>query len=811
MLARGCLFALAMLLLPQYAVALPPAASALLPSGWSFLNDPSPLLSSQETGRTSVGRTDFSARPVMQANEGIVPSATGLWLPLGEMTPVAAFQNGRRLLIVAAGRHVIDTAGLTNVAPFEGVSARIMADVTAVSILCPEGSSPLIRPVGHGWTVSFGSQSTASPDVMLLGQDEGALTFTPPRDDGALFVVTFRDPDSGRRLLLGLSRSGFVSGDLIRRGAGFEVRPSLMGLVIAADADAIELRQNGKQFFLDRVGPTDTPLLAGGKVAAYGASDAGVALAGSPPEGLRESVRRAQIAAAMASAGQRFDARIRLAQAAARLANGALVSQVLQVALEDQPEGSTRKDVRRLRQVSAVLNGRADPSLLSEEEGATPEDQFWRGMVRAQLPITGEGLDIDVQRTRTARLIAAGLPSVSGYSQPLRHRLLPVAAEWVARYGTAKDRGVLLSLPSVPETVLARALTAAETHALDARGQLETLTHDPSPMVWPVASEAALRFDLEKDASPAKAIGERVDGLMPAFRMAGREREARLLSIDAFIKGKEWRAAQQGVQDGQAVYGKAGFPGHDRLLVIARGFAEQKNIEAKSALAEVELLKAAMTIDPNDPTLQAYFLKALERRYAVLGLPEAQRTVLRGLLQNQQGPEHQDTMVKLVRLDLDANDLSAALHDLPAENPADVFVLPGGQPEALEVSLLRAEVAREQHDLPKAARYLIGRTETQALKMRAQLMEQAKDWVGAVSALKPVIDAAWTGRKEASALSPDLEALVLELAGDASRAHDDTTKSALKRQYGSLMERSASAGVFKLLVGESSAKPPAGG
>lgn len=584
-----------------------------------------------------------------------------------------------------------------------------------------------------------------------------------------------------------------------------------MGLVIAADADAIELRQNGKQFFLDRVGPSGTPLLAGGKVAAYGASGAGVALAGSPPEGLRESVRRAQIAAAMASAGQRFDARIRLAQAAARLANGALVSQVLQVALEDQPEGSTRKDVRRLRQISAVLNGRADPSLLSEEEGATPEDQFWRGMVRAQLPITGEGLDIDVQRTRTARLIAAGLPSVSGYSQPLRHRLLPVAAEWVARYGTAKDRGVLLSLPSVPETVLARALTAAETHALDARGQLETLTHDPSPMVWPVASEAALRFDLEKDASPAKTIGEHVDGLMPAFRMVGREREARLLSIDAFIKGKEWRAAQQGVQDGQAVYGKAGFPGHDRLLVIARGFAEQKDIEAKSALAEVELLKAAMTMEPNDPTLQAYFLKALERRYAVLGLPDAQRTVLRGLLQNQQGPEHQDTMVKLVRLDLDANDLSAALHDLPAENPADVSVLPGGQPEALEVSLLRAEVAREQHDLPKAAHYLTGRTETQALKMRARLMEQAKDWVGAVSALKPVIDAAWTGRKEASALSPDLEALVLELAGDASRAHDDTTLAILKGQYGSLMERSASAGVFKLLVGENSAKPPAGG
>ncbi|MBS1030383.1 hypothetical protein JK192_03130 [Gluconobacter cerinus] len=811
MLARGCLFALAMLLLSQNAVALPPAASALLPSGWSFLNDPSPLLSSQERGSASVGRTDFSARPVMQANEGVVPSATGLWLPLGEMTPVAAFQNGRRLLIVAAGRHVIDTAGLTNVAPFEGVSARIMADMTAISILCPEGSSPLIRPVGHGWTVSFGRQSTPFPDVMLLGQDEGALTFTPPREDGALFVITFRDPDSGRRLLLGLSRSGSVSGDLIRRGAGFEVRPSLMGLVIAADADAIELRQNGKQFFLDRVGPSDTPLLAGGKVAAYGASDAGVALAGSPPEDLRESVRRARIAAAMASAGQRFDARIRLAQAAARLANGALVAQVLQVALEDQPEGSTRKDVRRLRQVSAVLNGRADPSLLSEEEGATPEDQFWRGMVRAQLPITGEGLDIDVQRTRTARLIAAGLPSVSGYSQPLRHRLLPVAAEWVARYGTAKDRGVLLSLPSVPETVLARALTAGETHALDARGKLETLAHNPSPMVWPVASEAALRFDLEKDASSAKAIGERVDGLMPAFRMVGREREARLLSIDAFIKGKEWRAAQQGVQDGQAVYGKAGFPGHDRLLVIARGFAEQKDIEAKSALAEVELLKAAMTIEPNDPTLQEYLLKALERRYAVLGLPEAQRTVLRGLLQSQQGPEHQDTMVKLVRLDLDAKDLSAALHDLPAENPADVSVLPGGQPEALEVSMLRAEVAREQHDLPRAARYLIGRTETQALKMRAQLMEQAKDWVGAVSALKPVIDAAWTGRKEASALSPDLEALVLELAGDASRAHDDTTLAFLKRQYGSLMERSASAGVFKLLVGESSAKPPAGG
>ncbi|MFT9380128.1 hypothetical protein [Gluconobacter sp. P5B12] len=811
MLGRRCLGVLIVLMLSESASALPSTGSALLPSGWSFLNDPSPLLSKKEKARAAVERANVGVQPVIQAKEDVAPTATGLWLPLGEMTPVAAFQNGRRLLIVAAGRHVIDTAGLINVTPFEAVSARVMADVTAVSILCPEGAIPSVRPAGHGWTVSLAQQPASPTDAMLLGQDGGALTFMPPRTDGALAVVTFRDPDSGRRLLLGLSRSGSISGDLIRRGAGFEVRPSLTGLVIAADDDAIELRQSGKQFFLDRVGPGDTPLLAGGKLAAYGASDAGVSLADSAPENLRDSVHRAWIAAATASAGQRFDARVRLAQAAASLANGALVSQVLQAALEDQPEGGARKDVRRLKQIAAVLNGRADQSLLTEEEGAAPEDQFWRGMVRAQFPLVGDGPDVNAQRTRIASLIAAGLPSVSAYSQPLRHRLLPVGAEWVARYGTAKDRGVLSSLPSGPETALARALVATDTRALDAREQLEKLAHNPAPLVWPVAREAALKRDLETGALPAKAVGERVDALMPAFRMAGREREARLLSIDALVKGKEWRAAQQGVQDGQAVYGKEDFPGHDRVIIIARGLAEQKNIEMPGALAEVELLKSALTITPNDPTLQTYFLKALDHRYAVLGLPAAQRMVLRRLLQNQQGAEHQDTMLKLVRLDLDAGDLSVALHDLPEEKPEDVSALPGGQLEALDVTLLRAEIAQAQHDLPKAERYLTGRTEVQALKMRAKLMEQAKDWAGAVSALKPALDAAWAARKDASTLSAELEALVLELAGDASRAHDGATLTMLKKQYGSSMEHSSSAGVFNLLVGENPAGLPAGG
>ncbi|QEH95473.1 hypothetical protein FXF46_03775 [Gluconobacter thailandicus] len=813
--------ALALLLMAfaETALAEPSVSSAkelALPQGWSFLNDPSPLLSS----RASKGKDQVSkdagekgagvAKIALPLSSSTRQDATGLWLPLGERTPIAAFRKGTRLVLVAGGRHPLDTAALAGIAPFGAVQSQIVGTATLVRISCPIDAALTLKPVAGGWAVSL--EPSGGSGTMQLGQEGQALTFTPPQVSDAMQVLTFQDPDSGRRLLLGLAQAGSVSDAMARRGDGFEIRSSLVGVVIAADSDALELRQASGKFFLDRIGPGSMPLLSQGKMAAYGASMAGVRLGETSPEALQSAAYHAWIAAATSTAGQRFDARIRLAQEMARLGNGPELAQILQAALEDQPEGMARPDVKRLQQIAAVLNARSAEDLQNAEEGSVPEDQFWRGMVRTVLS-GREGSVSDQERAKAAKLIAAGLPSVVSYAQPLRHRLLSPAAEWVVWYGDDGDRAAFRSMPENSETALARGLLAAHDHASDAGKRLETLSRSASPMVWPVAREAALRLALETGQMPPKTIGERLDALMPAFRMAGREQEARLLSVDAFVKAGEWRKALQAIQDGQQLYGATTFPGRERFSVVAEGIAAYSPDKADDALAEADLLKKAVLAATGDSGIQLNLLKALASRYAVLGLPTAQREALQALRQFQQGDEGEKTNLQIARLNLKTGNLDAALRALPPEAPAGISALPGGHSESSEVALIRAKIALAQHNPQKALGYLQSRAEPEALQMQADILEQQKNWDGAVAVLKNLLQPLLSGQNvaQSSPLTSTESDLVLRIGADASRAHDDATLAALGKQFAARMSGQPSAAMFQLLTGGKVSSLPAGG
>ena len=811
------ILALAMLLMTSAATAFagPSVSSAkelTLPQGWSFLNDPSPLLSPRAMKEKDAALKGEGVEGIDVGPASAVSSAsdaTGLWLPLGERTPVAAFRRGGSFVLVAAGRHPLDTAALGGIAPFGTVQSQILGNSTVVRISCPVDSALDLKPVAGGWTVSLTPSRANS--AMKLGQEGQALTFTPPQASDAMQVLTVQDPDSGRRLLLGLAQSGVVSETMARREDGFEVRPSLMGVVIAADSDVLELRQSSGKFFLDRIGPGSLPLLSQGKMATYGASMAGVRLGETSPEALHSAAYHAWISAAMAIAGQRFDARIRLAQELARLGNGPELAQVLQTALEDQPEGVARSDVKRLQQIAAVLNHRPSSDLRDEEEGSTPEDQFWRGMVQT-LSSEKENSVSGSERGQAAKLIASGLPSITSYAQPLRHRLVPSAAEWVVRYGDETDRAVVRKMPENSDTALAHALLAAQDHDSGASKKLEILAGSSAPMIWPVAREAALRLGLETGQIPPGVVGARLDALMPAFRMAGREPEARLLTVDAFAKAGEWPKALQAIQDGQQLYGTEQFPGAERLSLVAEGMASHAPDKPDTALAEADLLKKAVLAATGQSRIQLNFLKALSDRYAVLGLPLAQRDTLQALAQLQEGDDAQKTKLQIARLNLETGALDAALQALPPEEPASINVLPGGHVESSEVVLLRAKIALAQHDPQKALGYLKNRSEPEALEMQASVLEQQKDWNGAVKVLKNLLQPLLSGQNEtANPLTSEQSQLVLRIGADASRAHDSAMLSNLAKQFSARMSGQPSAAMFQLLTEGKDSSVPAGG
>ena len=806
----------------------PATDNKLLPAGWSFLNDPAPLFPHPEKAvqekRISAGFTPISEPQPQVVNVSSaasiqVPNATGLWLPLGELTPVAAFRNGQNIVLVATGRHALDTVGLSGVGPFTSVSSRLLPDVTVITIGMSDDRDPVLRPVGAGWTVSIASDAKPQAD-MLLGQDGNALTFTSPVQDGLPQVVALDDPASGRRLLLGMTRSGRIEQPMRRQGSGFAVRSSLMGVVVAADSDDIELRQTAGKLVLDTMGPGSFPLMGANRLQPYGSSLSGVSLRSGTPEELREALRRSVRAAALASSADRFEARMRVAQAAARVGNGPLLGEVMQVALQDWPEGAEKPEARRLQQISAVLNQREASSYLTEDGGSTPEDQLWRGMMRMLMPSasrTGQIASgtVESDHSHTADLIATGLPVLQAYAAPLRDRLLPSAAQWVARYGNENATKILEKFPDEPQVALAKALLAARRNAPDAEEKLKALSHEASPLVWPVAREALLKQALDKKTLPPQAVADQVDGVLPALRIAGREKNARLLQIEALMNGGNLAGAAAAIREWDRLYPDDMAEVEPQKTDIIRRMAQAASSGGRQNMDEVAFLKDALNGASENVPLQRDILDGLARRYEAMGLPDQERDALRKLADLQSGAQGMAVRIRLTKLELDMGDAKAARQDLSgfAEGSPDAaLALPGGSSsQSVEVALLRAQIALADHRSDEAAGELASIRDPRAWTLRAQIAEKAGEWSRAVEALTPMLDALpGAGEAAKAPLSPDQQALILRIGGDASRAQDQQTLRNLQTRFGPSMKGTASEGVFSLLTGskDGAATPP---
>ena len=132
----------------------------LLPSGWHFLENPSPLLKKDDSvaqlvkpdtalsiGQPSIGKM---SKTLQAYRDDLSENTTSLWLPLGEMTPIAAFRSGGQIIIVADGRHPLDTTTLPANGPLNVTAVRVMETTTVVTLHVVGGTDPAILPLGPG-------------------------------------------------------------------------------------------------------------------------------------------------------------------------------------------------------------------------------------------------------------------------------------------------------------------------------------------------------------------------------------------------------------------------------------------------------------------------------------------------------------------------------------------------------------------------------------------------------------------------------------------------------------------------------------
>ncbi|MBR0558692.1 hypothetical protein [Neokomagataea anthophila] len=775
----------------EQAAAVPPSVGGLpaLPTGWAVVGK----------GRSMAATTKGDGLTPISADVAV----SGLWLPLGERTPIAMFREGTQGVIVAGGEHGLDTLGSLEAGGFAPVRSHVLPGVTIITFTLPQGMLVGVRPQGAGWVVAATADVQAE---MSLGRWGSGLSFVPPEQDAALESVQIDDPLSGRRLLVGMVRAGHVSSERIVRGDGYLVRPSLIGLVVAADEDALELRNLAGRFVLDRIGPAEDPLFAMRDLPDSGAALNGVSLGQGTPEALRGAVRDAWFAVSASSPGERLNTRIHLAQSTARLGQAAQTDQVLQTIIRDEPEASGRSDVRRLQQVSSVLLGRVRDDALMDDGGTAPEDQFWRGMMRTlpedprlgQRPVP-ERLKDPKEQAQTAYMIAAGLPSLMSYAQPLQAALLGPAALWVARYGDVTAQKALDSVPKTPDTALAYAVRDMRAHAPQAKHELDILAHSASPHIWPVARFLQLQQGVEsKQLSQEEAVHQ-LDRLMPGFRMAGIGSEAQHMLLEAQLQAGQMRDALMGLLRGQhtPVSGEDG----EALQRIAYGMRAQLPENVEQRAEEAGLLRQILTQRDRMPVeTQRTFRQALAERYKSLGLPFDEREVLQSITEDENPRAHQKRLMRLVELDLAIGDLDMAARDLahfPEIDVPPVGALPGGEGSS-DLACLKARLLMAQKRPVEAIAVLQPYTDHQASALLAEVAEAVKDWRTAEAARLKQLGA----ENPSPAGFDEVQAgVVLHAAGDASRAQDVTTQEALWSRYRDVMMRTSSAGLFRIVTG----------
>lgn len=751
-----------------------------LPSGWGFIGNPNIYFSPKSTPSSGgevqapVPGTPGQAADFGNSLKDGVPSADltplitsvdrhSLWIPVAQDVAVAGYQNNGRATIVLGGKQSLpdspsDVANDITWRSFTRgnatvieVSGLVDAHVTLV---------PQERGGQAGWMISDDVSVLPSENFVTLSQKGATIIFSPGNamEQKTARTMEFSDPQSGRRLLLGLVSGADWRVPQPMRGPGYDIRRTLAGVVVAADSDALELRNVANGFALDAVGEETVPVqLPHSRTLSV---SPGLLLSAAEPDILRENFRRAWTAAALAEPAQRFSARIQASRAALALGDAKNAKAIMDVALQDDPQGVDREGVWPLQRAIGVLHGHL-PDMAASADNNTPEDQLWRGLaltVQQQPPFDDDG-----QRAHTAELLVAGLSTLEHYPAPLRAALKGPATEWIARYGKDLAPDVFAGLPDDGDRRLASALDLSRRDGADALPALEAVSHDVDLVRAAKAREAFLLYAHKKDPDPLK-LAKALDILRPSSRIAGREPQVLIEQIHAYMDAGRWTLAEQSLADLARVSSvwkdEAERVRQDLLTRMQSARQNVQKLTPEDASDLFVAFRQAADSAGHGSEEASTLLQALADSYGALGLRDREVATLHDLLPQISDPTRKQTVVDHLAALLLASgkpqDAAAFLKD----QPADDQLTPDRR-----VLQARIEFAAGKDDAALAR--LAGVETDAAYDLRARIAESRQDWPGAVAALQKISTYALA---PIGPLAPEQQVYMARLCGDAVRA-----------------------------------------
>ena len=348
-------------------------------------------------------------------------------------------------------------------------------------------------------------------------------------------------------------------------------------------------------------------------------------------------------------------------------------------------------------------------------------------------------------------------------------------------------------LPSEPTLAFARALCLeAEGKADKALAAFDQLATDRDRLVRVRAGTRAAELRHHSGALDAAATAATLDHLLVVWRGDQRELALRLRIAELRTEAGQFRSALELLRDTQTL-----FPADRERINTRKGQVLHALLKGDqtSALKPLEFITLAGEFADfvPDGTSGDRLATLLAGRLVALDLPDQAAPVLEKLMNGAPaGAPRARFGLQLAGMRLESGNAAAALSALQT---SDAATLPA--PLAEERGLLQARTQATLGDLPSAIATLSSLGTASADDVRASLLESAKDWPGALAALR---DLAAKRIATAGPLPPDQQEIALREASAALQAGDKDTLLALHQMVGPRMGNGPRSDLFRLLT-----------
>ena len=715
-----------------------------------------------------------------------------IFLPLPPEFGSASYVRGNEAHVVIDVPRSWDLSALKDNPVFGNVTEQLLADGMQMRFRLAVGMQLKLARRPNGLVITIVSANSLLPPLKpIIGRKQATHIDFGADHPGR--VVVLDDETTGGRLLIGTQRSSGQHVGSSHVGAEFSLLPTWQGLVVEPASDRLLLNTTDRGFELSETAGTAFPLAWPDQGSGSGPDGRAMTrvfdLPNLPTDRLARRLGQALRDAALAPKQNRFQPRLRVAQAMLTQGMDLEAAAVLRTALSDDPARRDDDKAAGLAAIAVWLSARAGgaPSAVSAFDparlGNSDEARLWRALLSSKLgddPIAAD--------------LAAVWPLLLDYPSGLRKLMLaPVAASLAKGKQDVALDSFLAAFPEVSLDFSRAQRLCAQAKLDDCLALLARIAARPDRLERAEALDQSVQVRLKAGRLTPIAAAEELGRQLYAWRGGDRELRQRQQIAALQTAAGAWRDAIGTLRATELNFPQA----HDQIHHAE--VATLADLLHGGHAAKLDALQLVTLADETADLLTEVdgaggLAPVLAAKLLALELPDRAEPIIKRLFENASQPaDKADIGLHLAELAVDRNDPAAALAVLDASPDGDL-----GLQLVSARTLLRAKALAASGRQTEAERVLSGQTGPTARETLADLLEKQRDWPGAAAALELLRQ----GSDSASLSVDDRRQLILRLARDESQAGNLAALRQLRVEEASRFQSGPDAELFSLLTAE---------